>query len=153
RRDRRIDRDRAAGQQGPPRLARRTARRARAVRADRGPRGARIRRSRGPDLPRRGGAMIPLILLLAVGGMMQAIRSFSGPVAGLELAFGYLLLVAFFTGKIFGRFGLPKLTGYLIAGVISGKYVLSLVTGEMGSSLKIVSDVATCIIALTAGSE
>lgn len=97
--------------------------------------------------------MIPLILLLAVGGMMHAIRSFAGPVAGLELAFGYLLLVAFFTGKIFGRFGLPKLTGYLIAGVISGKYVLSLVTGEMGNSLKIVSDVATCIIALTAGSE
>ena len=97
--------------------------------------------------------MIPLILLLAVGGMMHAIRSFAGPVTGLELAFGYLLLVAYFTGKIFGRFGLPKLTGYLVAGVISGKYAMALVTGDMGNSLKIVSDVATCIIALTAGSE
>ncbi len=99
--------------------------------------------------------MIPLILLLAVGGMMHAVRTFAGGASsgGIELAFGYLLLAAYFTGKIVGRFGFPKLTGYLIAGVISGPFVLELVAADMGKSLKIVSDVATCIIALTAGSE
>ena len=99
--------------------------------------------------------MIPLLLLLAVGGMMHAVRGFTGDasIGGTELAFGYLLLSAYFTGKILSRFGMPKLTGYLIAGVASGPFVLSLVTGDMGKSLKIVSDVATCIIALTAGSE
>jgi Kef-type K+ transport system membrane component KefB len=86
---------------------------------------------------------------------MHAVRSYTGgnSVGGIELAFGYLLLAAYFTGKIFNRFGLPRLTGYIIAGVISGPYVLGLVTPEMGKSLKIVSDVATCVIALTAGSE
>ena len=98
--------------------------------------------------------MIPLLLLLCVGGMMHAIRSFTGGVSvgGTELAFGYLLLAAYFTGKIFARFGLPKLTGYIIAGVISGPYVLGLVTPEMGKALKVVADVAICILGLTAGS-
>ncbi len=99
--------------------------------------------------------MIPLILLLAVGGLMHAVRSYTGGIGigGTDLAFGYLLLAAYFTGKIVSRFGMPKLTGYLIAGVISGPFVLGLVTKDMGGSLKIVSNVATCIIALTAGSE
>ena len=99
--------------------------------------------------------MIPLILLFAVGGIMHAVRSFTGgaSVGGTELAFGFLLLSAFFTGRIFSRFGFPKLTGYLIAGVISGPFVLELVTPDMGKALKVVSNVAVCIIALTAGSE
>jgi Kef-type K+ transport system membrane component KefB len=73
--------------------------------------------------------------------------------AGTELAFGYLLLVAYFTAKIVNRFGLPKLTGYIIAGVMSGPFVFDLVTKDMTVSLKVVSNTATAIIALVAGSE
>ena len=85
--------------------------------------------------------MIPLLLLLAVAGMMQAARSFTTDttMAGSELAFGFLLLAAYFTARIINRFGLPKLTGYLAAGVIAGPYVLELVTQEMTVSLKVVS--------------
>jgi Kef-type K+ transport system membrane component KefB len=99
--------------------------------------------------------VIPLILLLAVGGLMQAARSFTGEssIAGTELAFGYLLLAAYFTSKIINRFGFPKLSGYLLAGVLSGPFVLSLVTHPMTDALKVVSDTATAIIALEAGSE
>src|SRR5512146_2307937 len=99
--------------------------------------------------------MIPLLLLLAVVGLMQAARSFSTDVslAGTELAFGFLLLSAYFTAKIVNRFGLPKLTGYLIAGVITGSYVLGFVTKHMNHSLEVVSSTATAIIALEAGSE
>ena len=74
-------------------------------------------------------------------------------IAGTELAFGYLLLSAYFTGKIFNRFGFPKLTGYLLAGVISGPFVLGIVTKDMGRSLEVVKDTATAIIALEAGAE
>jgi Kef-type K+ transport system membrane component KefB len=99
--------------------------------------------------------MIPLILLLAVGGIMHAVRSFTGgiSVGGTDLAFGFLLLSAFFTGKIVSRFGMPRLTGYILAGVVSGPYVLDLVTLDMGGALKVVSDVAICILGLSAGSE
>jgi len=95
------------------------------------------------------------MLLLAVGGLMQAARSFTADtsIAGTELAFGYLLLSAYFTAKIFNRLGFPKLTGYLFSGVISGPFVLGLVTKDMGHSLDVVKDTATAIIALEAGSE
>jgi Kef-type K+ transport system membrane component KefB len=99
--------------------------------------------------------MIPLFLLLAVGGLMQAARSFTADtsIAGTELAFGYLLLSAYFTSKITSRFGFPKLSGYLMSGIISGPFVLGFVTKDMGHSLDVVKDTATAILALEAGSE
>lgn len=98
--------------------------------------------------------MIPLLLLFAVGGLMHAARSFSTTAAvAPELAFGFLLLAAYFTAKIVSRFGLPKLTGYILAGVVTGPYVLELVTTDMTVSLKIVSGTASAIIALEAGAE
>lgn len=99
--------------------------------------------------------MVPLLLLLAVGGMMHAARSFTTDttVAGTELAFGFLLLASYFTAKIVNRFGLPKLTGYIMAGVFAGPYVLGFVTKDMGISLKVVSSTATALLALEAGLE
>lgn len=99
--------------------------------------------------------MIPLLILLALGGLMQAARTFTDDIAigGTELAFGYLLLVAFFGGRVVSRIGLPRLTGYLIAGVVSGPFVLALITKGMGDSLRMVNGVATCILGLVAGAE
>jgi Kef-type K+ transport system membrane component KefB len=99
--------------------------------------------------------VVPLLLLLAVGGMMHAARSFTTDttVAGTELAFGFLLLASYFTAKIVNRFGLPKLTGYIMAGVIAGPYVLEFVTKDMSVSLKVVSSTATALLALEAGLE
>ncbi len=99
--------------------------------------------------------MIPLLILFAVGGLMQAARTFTTDVSvgGTELAFGYMLLAAYFTARVISRFSLPKLTGYLIAGVISGPFVLDLVSRDMAASLRIVSGVATCILGLGAGAE
>jgi len=99
--------------------------------------------------------MIPLLLLGALGGLMHAVRSYSGApaVAGTQLAFGFLLLAAFFTGKVVARIGLPKLTGYIIAGIVVGPYVLGLVTPGMTATLKVVSNAAVAIIALEAGAE
>jgi Kef-type K+ transport system membrane component KefB len=99
--------------------------------------------------------VIPLLLLLAIGGLMQAARSFtaSGGTSATELAFGFLLLTAYFTARLVNQLGLPKLTGYLLAGVVAGPFVLELVTREMTDSLAIVNGVATCILGLTAGAE
>ncbi|MGE0395261.1 MAG: cation:proton antiporter [Kofleriaceae bacterium] len=98
--------------------------------------------------------MIPLLLLLAVAGLMQAASTFTSSMAGgTELAFGFLLLSAYFSGTIVGRLGLPRLTGYLIAGVLAGPAVLELVTTDMAGSLKVVNSVASCILGLTAGAE
>jgi Kef-type K+ transport system membrane component KefB len=99
--------------------------------------------------------MVEVLLLLALGGLMHAVHGFTTGATGggTELAFGYLLLVAFFGARVINRFGMPKLTGYLIAGVLSGPFVFGLVDAQMTSSLKIVSDVAACALGLTAGGE
>ncbi len=99
--------------------------------------------------------MIALLLLLAIGGLMHVARSFSSVsgVSATELSFGFLLLTAYFTARLVSQLRLPKLTGYLLAGVIAGPFVLGLVTHEMADSLKVVNGVATCILGLTAGAE
>lgn len=99
--------------------------------------------------------MVPLLLLLALGGLMQAAQTFTtrASSSGTALAFGFLLLAAYFTAKIVNQVGLPKLTGYIIAGVVAGPFVLGLVTTQMTASLKVVSGAATAIIALEAGAE
>lgn len=99
--------------------------------------------------------MIEILILLALTGLMQAARTFTSEVgaSGTELAFGYLLLAAYFTGRVGSRLNLPKLTGYLVAGVVAGPFVLGLVSHEMTFSLRIVNGAATCILGLTAGGE
>ena len=98
--------------------------------------------------------VVPVLLLLALGGLMQAGRSFGTDLsAGTLVSFGYLMLSAFFAGKIADRIGLPKLTGYLVVGVVTGPFVLALVGEHATATLKVVSDTAICLIALTAGGE
>ena len=86
---------------------------------------------------------------------MHAVGTFSNAATsgGTELAFGYLLLAAYLGAKVVNRVGLPRLTGYLLVGVISGPFIAGLVTNQMTGSLKVVNGVATCILGLTAGGE
>ncbi|MBL8784927.1 MAG: cation:proton antiporter [Deltaproteobacteria bacterium] len=90
---------------------------------------------------------------------MQAARAFAPPSgigslpAATALACGYLLLTGFLLGAAFKRIGLPKLTGYLFAGIVTGPNVLGLVSHEQVANLQIFNGVAIALIALTAGSE
>jgi NhaP-type Na+/H+ or K+/H+ antiporter len=97
--------------------------------------------------------MIAVLVLLAIGGLMHAARSFgaTGTLAGPELAFGYLLLTAYFTANVTSRVGLPRLTGYLAAGIVTGPYLLALVDHDLTARLALVKGTAVCMIGLTAG--
>lgn len=100
--------------------------------------------------------MIPVFALLALGGLMHAARSFAPGASqpgGTELAFAYLSLGAYFTGQLVARFSLPRLTGYILAGIVTGPYALSLVDRPLIVGLNLVKGVAVCMIALTAGAE
>lgn len=98
-----------------------------------------------------------LLFVVALFGLMHAFRSFAaGSVpasSGTSLALGYLLLTAFFVGKVFSQIGLPKLTGYIAAGLCVGPSGLNLITEPMVNSLKLVNGMAVALIALTAGAE
>lgn len=64
---------------------------------------------------------------------MDAARSFApqasvgSGAAGTALSCGYILLTAFLLGSIFKQFGLPRLTGYIVTGMVMGPQVLALV--------------------------
>lgn len=99
--------------------------------------------------------MIALFVLLALGGLMHAAGSFAaaGHPGSTELAFGFLLLCAYFTARLVSRVGLPRLTGYLASGILVGPYALGLVAKPMTAQLSLVGGTATAILALTAGAE
>ena len=60
-------------------------------------------------------------------------------------------------GFLFGRLvkfvGLPNVTGYLIAGLILGPYVLGILSFEAVENIGIVSEMALAFIALSIGAE
>lgn len=100
-----------------------------------------------------------VILMLVMLGLMHSARSFS-PVPGLgstpaavTMGAGFLLLAGLFMGNVFKSVGLPRLTGYLSLGILSGPQVLGLVTDSMLVDLRIFNGVAIALIALTAGTE
>jgi Kef-type K+ transport system membrane component KefB len=96
------------------------------------------------------------LIVAVLFGLMRAIRTFaeaSPSSIGVSVALGYLLLTGFFVGRIFASIGLPKLTGYLVTGLVVGPAALGLVDNAMVESLTIVNGMAVALIALTAGLE
>jgi Kef-type K+ transport system membrane component KefB len=99
---------------------------------------------------------VNVLLMLVLWGLMEAVRSFTvgtGGTGGTSLAFGYLLLTAHFTGNVFHQLRLPRLTGYITAGIVVGPSVLGLLNADMVESLELVDGMAVAMIALTAGTE
>ena len=99
-----------------------------------------------------------LVILAAIIGLMTAAASFRAeghyPIgAGPALAVGYLLLTAFFFGALLKQIRLPKLTGYLLAGILAGHSGMDLLPHDALDDLKIFTGVAVALIALTAGTE
>ncbi len=97
--------------------------------------------------------LFSLVLLLSAARSLLPEGADVHGVAQTELAFGFVLLSAFLVSEILARVGLPKLVGYILAGILSGPYVLNLLPAKMTAELDLVSGVAICLIALTAGAE
>lgn len=68
-------------------------------------------------------------------------------------AFGFVALASSRIGQALGRWGLPNITGYLLAGLLAGPFVLGLLPREANDALRFVDDMALAVIAFVAGSE
>lgn len=94
--------------------------------------------------------------LLVVFGISYACSRvaphFSGGLATLG-AVGLLLLAGTLLGELGEIIGLPHLTGYLLAGVLVGPYLLALVDQETVVRLGMVDRLALSLIALAGGAE
>ena len=67
--------------------------------------------------------------------------------------FAVLMLAAERIGRVAGRLRLPLITGFLLAGVLTGPFVLEILSGEQVLRLRIVDELALAFIAFAAGSE
>ncbi|MCF7929538.1 MAG: cation:proton antiporter [Spirochaetales bacterium] len=68
-------------------------------------------------------------------------------------AVGVMLLAGYLLGKLVSRLKLPEITGYIIAGLLMGDAFTGIVHTQMGESLKVITEVALGLIAITIGSE
>ena len=69
------------------------------------------------------------------------------------LALGITLIAAYLGGGLLERFGLPKVTGYLLFGLVCGPYLLNIINRPMARELQLFNGLAVALIAFIAGLE
>jgi len=69
------------------------------------------------------------------------------------IALGFILIIAYLTGKILSRWQLPLITGYILAGICAGPYLINLLSHSVVQNLQLIDNIALSLIALTAGGE
>jgi Kef-type K+ transport system membrane component KefB len=96
-----------------------------------------------------------LVILALLLGSMQLIFPLGAQGQGSQalLSFGFLILAAYTVGELAKAVRLPRIVGYLAAGVAFGPYGLGTVTAAGVERLAPVSQLAIALIAFLAGAE
>jgi len=95
--------------------------------------------------------VIVFILMLFLKGSFLA--PFSNPEQSTSISLGFILIFAFLVGKKVSRLSLPQITGFILAGIVCGPYLLKFLSSEDVSNLQLLDGLALSLIALTAGGE
>lgn len=99
--------------------------------------------------------MFDILALIAVI-VVAALTRYTG-VAGSDYAatfyLGFMLIAAYFFGLIGSRFRLPKISGYIVAGILFGPHLLKILTQTEIQTLRLIDSTALSLIALIAGGE
>ena len=96
-----------------------------------------------------------LALVITLGLVAFAVRLAPDGGAGrpTALALGFALIAAALTGTLFERLRLPRVSGYLVFGMVCGPYLGNIITQPMARDLQLVNGLAIALIALIAGLE
>lgn len=95
-------------------------------------------------------------LLLVLGSMSVVVHTdifASSSETSSALLLGFLLLAAYCTGGLLEIFGLPRITGYMIAGLFLGPYFLHFYSATAIAELDFLNSMALAFIAFCAGGE
>jgi len=96
-----------------------------------------------------------LLVIVALQGIL--LHAFSDAFGTWEIQLtvnlGFLLVAAYLFGQWAARIRFPKISGYLLAGVLLGPDVLGTLSRESAASLRFLDELALTFIALAAGVE
>lgn len=101
--------------------------------------------------------VVRLTALCIVFGVAVIARRLA-PAGGLEgpsgaLAFGFALVAAAIVGDLVDRLRLPRVTGYLLLGLLCGPFVANILTPPMARDLELANGLAVALIAFISGLE
>ena len=99
--------------------------------------------------------MIPLIIVFLLMLLLKnsALLPFANSEQSTSLALGFILVFAYLVGNQIKRLSLPQITGFIIAGILCGPYILGFVSESDVKDLQLLDGLALSLIALTAGGE
>ncbi len=98
----------------------------------------------------------PAVTLALLMGLMWLTFRAVDPSFGdgrLAIFAGFVLLAASAAGTVASAVGLPRITGFIVIGIIAGPSLLGLLPSEAVVELELIDDFAMALIALLAGGE
>ncbi len=104
-------------------------------------------------LATRGVQLLALLVSFGVLFALAHLRSEVESRLGVMTAIGFLVLAGTLLSELLEPFGLPHLSGYLLAGILGGPHVLHLVDHDTVVQLLPVNTLALALIALAGGVE
>lgn len=95
------------------------------------------------------------LALLITLSIAAAVVWWAGDTTGrpTALALGFALIAAALTGEMLERLRLPRVTGYLLFGMVCGPYLANIITRPMARELQLINGLAVVLIAFIAGLE
>ncbi len=93
-----------------------------------------------------------------LAALMALARWFNlGDLTSLEhqatVSLGFILIIGYLVGHLVIPLRLPRITGYILAGILCGPFVSGFLTGPVVAKLQLIDDLALTLIAFTAGGE
>lgn len=97
--------------------------------------------------------LLTLAAIVAFAYLVLAIGTPAQPRTMATVLLGFILLTAYIAGSAVAGLTLPRVTGYVLVGIIVGPYALGIFTQDLVASLRTIDELALALIALTAGGE
>ncbi|MHC4599242.1 MAG: hypothetical protein ACYS47_09585, partial [Planctomycetota bacterium] len=99
-------------------------------------------------------SIFTLIVVSLLAWLMVRIEAGPWATGSVSVTFmlGFVLLAAYVVGLLGETLRLPRITGYILTGVLFGPYLLDFVGFEVLDSLEVFNDMAMGFIGLAAGS-
>ncbi len=94
-----------------------------------------------------------VLAVLSWAARLLGTNAVSDPVGSALLSLGVLIIGGVLAGELAVRFRAPRITGYLLLGMVAGPHALVLQTAGDAGLLGIFAELALGLIALTAGGE